>query len=170
MKLAFAIASNPALSKQLRSDILKYKSRLYSNYSVITEWENMLQYIHSRPHDQYSPTPAATAGGASYCEQHRSEYDIKAQYDHDEYALALDILSRYRDASSDISSSRMELMHSLLYPTYDAPALSLFSRLENHETKWQELRLLWEKDGKTDVIYEINFENVIDGKTLSIKV
>ena len=130
----------------------------------------MLRYIHARPHDQYSPTSATTTGTASYCERHRFEYDVKAHYDHDEYALACDIISRYRGASSDISPSRIDLVHSLLHPTYNVPALSLFSSLERRETAWQDLRLLWKKDGKNNVIYEINFENVINGETLSITV
>lgn len=127
----------------------------------------MLLYIHNKPHDQYSQV---IPGVSSYCEHHRSEYNLEVEYGLNEYSLALSMILKHHSVSSYISSVRIDLMHSLLRPTYDVPALSLPSLVERHEITWQQLRLFWEKDGKSDVIYEVNFENVIAGETLSIAV
>jgi hypothetical protein len=43
------IAQNQTLNRFLREQILKYNSRLYGNRSVISEWEEMLRYVHLTP-------------------------------------------------------------------------------------------------------------------------
>lgn len=47
--LTIEMASNHTLNKEIRSQILQYKYRLYSNQTVLQEWEDMLLYVYHAP-------------------------------------------------------------------------------------------------------------------------
>ena len=156
------------MQRSIRSDILFAKSRLYSNISVIEEWEHMLTYISTRKTQPHNAVGHADVN-SSYCHEHRSEYAayIDAS-DFNETAIALNAIH----ATKPVSETRIDEILPLFSIPHDLPAITLLTPASMYREEWRKLRQLWTHvgKGKNSVIYEASYVEVLEGSTLPIVV